>query len=674
MFRHLFLSLLACGLAAATESFENLPNGPFTQGQTAFGKMSAPAGHAEIVREHARSGNMALRLMGGENRGVLIKLDSPLEHDTPCEFWLERWTQQAPFRFALNAITAEGEKEVDCVNALKTGGYSFKAKITLPAGTQAVRLVCTSHASGGVLIDDFIVHNGPMRLEKVEIVPPQRFPLLKRAPINPVQAIFISTRGSYEPIAPEKLTLKVSDPAKIAHVTLRTGNEYGDNFCGSRVLGSARPAADGTVSIRCEGMLDLGDNWLWIDAEPAADARVGSSVTFSDVKLGMAGREYTGSVASSTQHIGYMVALPDEVVYGQTGGAEPRHCITFRIPGLIRTSKGTLVGCFDARYVNHDDLCADIDVAVVRSEDGGQTWSAPTVAMDSGPGPRHGNGDPCILEDSTGRLWLQALACHFGGLSLPTSKPGFDINRTGQWMMTYSDDDGKTWQPDLINATRQIKQEQWTCILAGPGNGITMKDGTIVFPAQIWQNGARPRAMSTICYSKDGGKNWVYGTGVPHFTSECQVVELADGSLMLNCRNETRKGTRIVYTTKDLGKTWQEHETNNKTLIEATCQASLIAVDSPKYGRLLLFSNPKSQRTRELMTIRCSRDEGKTWNAGYEYDSRPSWGYSCAAMADENHVGIFYEPSHTSETNYWHGIAFILIPLDDIVNAPTPEE
>ncbi|MBQ8516871.1 MAG: exo-alpha-sialidase [Akkermansia sp.] len=39
--------------------------------------------------------------------------------------------------------------------------------------------------------------------------------------------------------------------------------------------------------------------------------------------------------------------------------------------------------------------------------------------------------------------------------------------------------------------------------------------------------------MSTICYSEDNGKTWKYGNGVPHSTSECQVVELQDGAIMI---------------------------------------------------------------------------------------------------------------------------------------------
>jgi sialidase-1 len=224
-----------------------------------------------------------------------------------------------------------------------------------------------------------------------------------------------------------------------------------------------------------------------------------------------------------------------------------------------------------------------------------------------------------------------------------------------------------------VNPTRQIKKEEWTTILAGPGNGIVLKNGTIVFPAQIWDRAANPRCMSTICYSTDGGVNWVYGTGVPHATSECQVVELQDGSIMINCRNEAYGGKRIVYVTKDMGETWEAHESNSKTLNDPTCQASLVTVDSKKYGRLLLFSNPWIHG-RSNMRIRASRDEGITWSDGVLYDARGCLDYSCIAMTDPDHVGIIYETCHTNGKNGARGIGFIRIPIETIVTGKEVSE
>lgn len=243
--------------------------------------------------------------------------------------------------------------------------------------------------------------------------------------------------------------------------------------------------------------------------------------------------------------------------------------------------------------------------------------------------------------------------------------------------MTYSDDGGKSWSKKLINATEQVKKDEWTLILAGPGSGICLKDGTIVFPAQVWQNGAPIRSRSTICYSTDKGKTWAFGEPLPQSSSECTVVELTDGSIMINARNEAKKNQRVVYTTKDLGKSWEEHETNSNTLQEPTCQGNLLAVDHPKYGRFLLFSNPMAgdlgkpkQGLRSRMTVRVSKDEGKTWSNGYEYDTRITSGYSSMAIVDNDTLGITYESGrgHCRDGED-RTMVYINLPLADILKA-----
>ena len=670
MYRKFLLGMLACGVAGATEQFEGQPAGGFTSVKSAYGTLTAQAGHAEINRGHGRNSAQALRVLGGENRSVTLTLPKALAVACEAQCWVERWTGRNPCSFRILAVTPEGEKEVAKLEKSGVGGYHNQLKWTIPAGATALRFVANTAAGGGVLIDDLTLMVGPMSIKKVSFRDPGVFPIMKRAAFNPVLAVEVESEGAANPKAVGKVSLKVSDPSRVESVTLRSGDATGLEFRSSKEYGKGVPLADGTVVIHSTEVLDGGENHLWLDVQPAGGAPIGSSISFSDVKITIDGKEYAPEQAPVTQRVGTMLSFPGESVGNQPNGAAPRPCTAFRIPGIIRTTAGTLVACFDARYNHEGDLCADIDVATVRSTDGGQTWTRPEVSMDAGPGHNNGCGDPCILQDpATGRIWMQSLVCHFsGGASLGVSKTGFDKDKTGQWGMVYSDDDGKTWCKDYVNPTRQIKKEEWTTILAGPGNGIVTSKGVIVFPAQIWQRGANPNCMSTICYSTDGGKNWVYGNGVPHKTSECQVVELQDGSIMINCRNETWAGKRVVYVTKDLGKTWQAHETNCKDLVEPTCQGSIISVDSAKHGRLLLFSNPKVY-PRSFMTVRASRDDGKTWNKGVLYDSRRCMGYSCQAMVDADHVGIIYETCHNSGKNGNRGIGFIIIPLDEVVNA-----
>lgn len=66
------------------------------------------------------------------------------------------------------------------------------------------------------------------------------------------------------------------------------------------------------------------------------------------------------------------------------------------------------------------------------------------------------------------------------------SKSGGNSPETcGQLVLASSDDDGLTWSKP-VNITEQTKDKGWRILFNGPGNGICMKDGTLVFAAQYW--------------------------------------------------------------------------------------------------------------------------------------------------------------------------------------------
>jgi|GEM_PF-5177057 len=90
-------------------------------------------------------------------------------------------------------------------------------------------------------------------------------------------------------------------------------------------------------------------------------------------------------------------------------------------------------------------------------------------------------------------------------------------------------------------------------------------------------------------------------------TTEAQVVQLADGSVMINCR-DNRGGARSVYTTTDLGKTWAVYPSSRSALPEPVCNAGLL-----RHRDKLFFSNPPQTRGRHHMTVNVSSDEGKSW-------------------------------------------------------------
>ncbi len=329
----------------------------------------------------------------------------------------------------------------------------------------------------------------------------------------------------------------------------------------------------------------------------------------------------------------------------------------YRIPGIAVTAKGTVLAYSEARKNNSSDW-GEIEIHLRRSTDGGMTWEpGKHIAhfggrLEGNPRKKEGgekeqtvNNPVAIVDHETGAI--EFLYC---------------INYARCYSMR-STDDGLTWSaPVDITATFEPfrKHYGWKVIATGPGHGIQLKSGRLVVP--IWLAYGKtgdhsPSAAATI-YSDDHGKTWKAGElAVPNEgefknPNETMLATLADDSVMLVTRSVSKPNRKIITISPDGATGWSKPVFHDQ-LWEPICMASIVA--HPSKPGTLIFSNPHSlgldkegkeitagRGKRQNLSIKLSRDDGKTWPVNKTLDAGLS-AYSDLAVLPGGTVLCLYE-------------------------------
>jgi sialidase-1 len=223
-----------------------------------------------------------------------------------------------------------------------------------------------------------------------------------------------------------------------------------------------------------------------------------------------------------------------------------------------------------------------------------------------------------------------------------------------------STDDGQTWSaPVEITAIFDSfkKHYAWKVLATGPNHSIQLRTGRLIVP--VWLstgeggNAHRPSVTATI-YSDDQGRSWHAGEIAVPCTeewinpNETVAIELNDGRVMLNVRNESKAHRRLVTTSPDGATRWTTPRFD-EALLEPICMAGLVRYQHDGKS-LILFSNPHNlegtpepgkSRARKNVSIKASGDEGQTWSVNKLLEDGPSM-YSDLAVTKEATVLCFY--------------------------------
>ena len=342
---------------------------------------------------------------------------------------------------------------------------------------------------------------------------------------------------------------------------------------------------------------------------------------------------------------------------------------SYRIPSLIVASNGTLLAFAEGRKKSGDS--GNIDLLLRRSEDNGKTWLPEQVVWDDSTNTC-GNPTP-VVDEQTGRIWL------FMTWNRGDDSEGEIIQKkskdTRRVFLSYSDDNGETWS-NPRDVTSQTKKLDWGWYATGPGVGIQLKHGKykgrLIIPADHSFDKPDGKHYGNYGYgahviiSDDHGKTWRISEPVEQEVNENQIVELPDGTLMMNARNYNDKHSRAVAYSKDGGDTWSDIIFDYQ-LVESKCQGSILNFGNYHGRNMLLFSNPAVPVGRTHMTIKTSFDNGKSWSNAKLITAGPA-AYSCLTKLPNGNIGLFYE---MGESNAYQTMQFISFPPGELFSAGT---
>ena len=410
----------------------------------------------------------------------------------------------------------------------------------------------------------------------------------------------------------------------------------------------AKPLAGEWIAIENGWFTGDRNPIMTIDAEPVENGfalTTGGDTENKNIKLMSGAKTKVGLRPAECVALDALVDSK-QVLFKSNDAVEGVKTAVYRIPALCTAPNGDLVAVCDARHEGGGDLnhAKPINIAVRRSSDGGVTWTEPVFTWKwKWTEDEHWAGsDPSLVVDAKAKKI-------FLFYNVWESKKRHGVF---QFYVQESSDNGRTWSKPR-DISKDIAFPEWPFgkhdreggfIFITSGSGIQAKDGTLLHTIVHVNDG------NALFGSDDHGRTWKpFGKPVKN-GDECKVVELSDGSWMINSR--WRGGGRQIHVTKDRGNTWESRY--DKTLEDPQCNAQIM-----RYGKALLFSNCKSPNRRALLYLRVSADDGNTWSDGICIEPKGA-AYSDMTILPNGDIGILYEGAGYATIN------FTTVPFADI--------
>ncbi|MDR0265922.1 MAG: glycoside hydrolase [Sphingobacterium sp.] len=343
---------------------------------------------------------------------------------------------------------------------------------------------------------------------------------------------------------------------------------------------------------------------------------------------------------------------------------------SYRIPAIVKDKTGQLIAFAEGR-VDHAGDFGNVDIVYKISQDNGKTWGPLHVAVDN-DNLQVGNPAPVVdLLDPAYPKGRLLLFYNTGNNHEGEVRKGNGMREC--WSIS-SADGGKTWsnpqnitlethrpnQPS-VNAQYNFK-EDWRTYANTPGHALQFDSGKykgrIYIPANHSEGNPKSNGRDYFAhsyYSDDHGKTFKIGASVKfEGSNETMAAQISGTGLYMNSRNQQGNvKSRIVSYSNDGGVTW-DTTYYDKNLPDPVNQGAVLSWQ--KKGRYVLaVCNAASTDGRDNLTVRLSKDRGKTWYFSQVIAKAPEGvkgdyaAYSDLVLLNKNKLGVLFEKENYSK-------------------------
>lgn len=248
------------------------------------------------------------------------------------------------------------------------------------------------------------------------------------------------------------------------------------------------------------------------------------------------------------------------------------------------------------------------------------------------------HGGPAVVDPGRGRIvkLCRYWPAHGNANAYVRGTPRREMAAAG-WVdrAIVSQDDGATWgEPAPIEIDWPTGARNVGC---GNGtHGIVLAGGTLAVAGGFTDAEGQTRICLLL---SDDGERWRIGamSAEPGIVREFVFERCSDDSLYFNSRTN---GRRRLVARGDAGGESMGPFRPDDALVESVCHAGLTRCTADGAGALA-FSNPAVEsvtgrcdmNARRRLTVRLSRDDGRSWSDGLLVDEGAS-GYSDLACVD----------------------------------------